>query len=494
MPSHKKRQPLPRKGQQTKPTIVIPPTPSSATAKPSVPSDQPLTRRGSQSSVASPFQTPPTSPSPSSKDLESEALPEEQPQLPLEAQPPEEQPQLPLEAQPPEEQPQLSLEAQPPKELQQPGILQPSVELRAPKRTIANESINANDIMSKDIVAIADLFSAMKNALVTMTNAFDRLGSQTEQMVSLSLDIKAAEQFKRVQTTLDDQISRQKVEIEDLRGTLENKIKDAVQEKIRTQLYDMVKESITQKIEAKVRDELAIQIPEDLREQVLSHRRQILEVKTNLHNSEARRYNASLQSSSNAPLRPLLRPLPTPEQSPAVALTKSTSMDSSLLGSPMSAFPRVPAPTPIKRSTSNLYRGVHVLETVPPTPSPLFPRDLKSLFKLGAGDARALLQQYGLISAVSSPSTERPKHRGLSNVNEEDITSALDSHTEVVDDDEVAAAGYAEDMNKFMAHIGVPFLMIPPPKSKDDQSPALSPTSRRRMLAPLIINAGPSLY
>jgi hypothetical protein len=50
------------------------------------------------------------------------------------------------------------------------------------------------DIASKDIVAIADLFSTMKTALVTMSSAFDRLGGQAEEMVSLSLNIKLQDQ------------------------------------------------------------------------------------------------------------------------------------------------------------------------------------------------------------------------------------------------------------------------------------------------------------
>jgi hypothetical protein len=54
--------------------------------------------------------------------------------------------------------------------------------------------VSVTDIASKDIVAIADLFSTMKTALVTMSSAFDRLGGQAEKMVSLSLDIKLQDQ------------------------------------------------------------------------------------------------------------------------------------------------------------------------------------------------------------------------------------------------------------------------------------------------------------
>lgn len=351
-------------------------------------------------------------------------------------------------------------------------------------QTILNPNISADDIISKDIVAIADIFATMKKTLLVMTNAFDRLGIQSEKFTSLSLDIKAVEQRNQVHKALKDQIMRQKEEIEVLGDHLKTKIKEAVQEKIKAQLHDIVKASIGEKVKEKVDHELSIQVPEDLRQQIVEHRRQILEIKTNLHNSEARRYNACLRSSSTAHLRPLLRPLPTPEQSPTIIVTEVSALNSPVSASVPSI--RAPAPTPIKRSTSNSFNRTHSLETV--SPSPLFPRDLKSLFKLGAEDARILLRQYGLVSGAPSPTTPRPPALGgLASVNENESTSgSSDAHNEAVDD-----ACHVQDMNKFMAHIGVPFLMIPPPKSKELE---LSPTSRRRLLTPLIISATPNIF
>jgi len=351
---------------------------------------------------------------------------------------------------------------------------------------VLEPTISADDIISKDIVAIADMFAMMKKAMLMMTSTFDRFEIQTEKFASLSLDIKAAEQLGHVRKALDDQIARQKVEVEDLGDKLRTKIKEAVQEKIRTQLYDIVRASVGEKVEEKVREELSTQIPEDLRQQIVEHRRQILEVKTDLHNSEARRYNAGLRrSSATTKLRPLLRPLPTPEQSPTIIV-----MEDSALNSPVSALPsiRAPASTPIKRSTSNSFKGAYSFETVvPPTPSPRFPRDLKALFQLGVEEARTLLREYGLASGVSSPVTPRP--RGIPVAGDGEGTSdSADANGELSDE------GHVQDMNKFMAHIGVPFLMIPPPKSQEPQSPTMSPTTRRRMLRPLIISATPNIF
>jgi hypothetical protein len=110
-------------------------------------------KSASQSTLGSPFQTPPTSPSSTAGD------------------PP---PMNLLD--------QTQLESQQPVQAQEQGQPTDSVD------------VSLTDIASKDIVAIADLFSTMKTALVTMSSAFDRLGGQTEKMVSLSLDIKLQDQ------------------------------------------------------------------------------------------------------------------------------------------------------------------------------------------------------------------------------------------------------------------------------------------------------------
>lgn len=68
----------------------------------------------------------------------------------------------------------------------------PSIDL--PPLPPLESTISADDIISKDIVAIADMFATMKKAMLIMTSAFDRFEIQTEKFASLSLDIKAAEQ------------------------------------------------------------------------------------------------------------------------------------------------------------------------------------------------------------------------------------------------------------------------------------------------------------
>ena len=111
---------------------------------------QPSHKGDSQSTLGSPFQTPPTSPSSAIGDL-----------------------------------PLLDQTHREPQKTEQE---QEKVE------PVDSVDLSVTDIASKDIVAIADLFSNMKKALVTMSSAFDSLGGQTEKMVSLTLDIKLQDQ------------------------------------------------------------------------------------------------------------------------------------------------------------------------------------------------------------------------------------------------------------------------------------------------------------
>ncbi|PPQ66311.1 hypothetical protein CVT24_007308 [Panaeolus cyanescens] len=341
----------------------------------------------------------------------------------------------------------------------------------------------AADVASPEILAIADLFATMKKTLLVMTNTFSQLGNQAESMISQCHDIKAAEQLKVIQASLEKQIRKQEEDIANLRSGLQAKIKQAIEDKMKKELYALVRDKVHQQIQEKVSQELARQIPAELPEQVTSHRQQVREVKVTIHNTEARHYNATLRSEKNARLRPLLRPLPTPEQSPVIMISRSSSLDnSSKLPTPLTAYPRAPAPTPIKRTSSNKFRSS--LEPIPSTPSTLFPADLKALFDLGPEDTKRLLRDYGLSSAMT-PTV--PKGKGLPGVQEEDdITNALEGANEVDEHDQLAA--HAKDMNTFMAHIGVPYLMIPPRKDKEQHSVPLSARTKRRMqLTRLII-------
>lgn len=64
------------------------------------------------------------------------------------------------------------------------------------------QSMSASNIASPDLIALAELFAAMKRTLTTLGTTFDSLGKQTEKMASLAPVVKAAEQVSQFPTIL----------------------------------------------------------------------------------------------------------------------------------------------------------------------------------------------------------------------------------------------------------------------------------------------------
>jgi len=216
-----------------------------------------------------------------------------------------------------------------------------------------------------------------------------------------------------------------------------------------------VAEIVEKKIEERVRSQLNSRIPEEIPLQSQDLQRQILEVQAELHNSEARRYHATLRESPfSLPLRPLLRPLATPLQSPS---------------SSRHSIP--PTPTTGDGSTTPTTT-TSTLDDYPLTPSPLFPRDMAALFKLGSDEARMLMKDYGLEGIPEEPDDVQIGG-GTNGTDNPDTPVASPTRRSAEE-----SATRERDLSRFMAHIGVPFRMVPQKSSRKD----------RVQLPPLIIN------
>lgn len=166
--------------------------------------------------------------------------------------------------------------------------------------------------------------------------------------------------------------------------------------------------------------QLLKQVPASLGQEITSHKRQVLQIQTTLHNSyvilyhasitwthicsntsEARRHNALLHIQDGSELlRPLRRPFE--QASPASLL-----------------------PTPNSSPKSSPASALESLE--PPTPSPFFPIDVAHLIDLSPTEARKLVTDYGL-------DLEKPPRAGGPD-------SAFHEKN--------------SNLNRFLAHIGV---------------------------------------
>ncbi|KAF7321561.1 hypothetical protein MKEN_00677100 [Mycena kentingensis (nom. inval.)] len=249
-------------------------------------------------------------------------------------------------------------------------------------------------VLTDELVAVGELVSSMKRVVGVLGSTFNSLDQQTERVATLAPALKANEELKKLRAQFERQLGEQRLRALAIRQLLD----DAVKQTLTAQFKEYIAAALKPQIKDIVAEQLMLQIPDHLRQKIKSHKRQILEVQCSLHNSAARQYNAGLGPDSlTDPLRPLLRPLPSAEQSPM--LTTS---------------PAKPALVP------------DTLEE--PTPSPLFPTTLQSLFALKSEEAETLVKEYGLEDQpVPVTPLEESTHGHERNLN----------------------------INKFMAHIGV---------------------------------------
>ncbi|KAG6900993.1 hypothetical protein C0995_002701, partial [Termitomyces sp. Mi166 len=299
-----------------------------------------------------------------------------------------------------------------------------------------------------DILALAELFATLKRAVSCLYATFDELGDQTRKLAHLAPVMQVDHQIENARLVLEQQITSHQKSMQEVKQILEEAVCESMVERLKAQIYETISDIVAKEVQSRVQQELFKQIPERLIGQVQGHTRGILEVHAVLCNSEARCHNASLRSPcmDAEPLHPLLRPLPSALQSPVYILKRSFTANNSKVATPIMMTPFSVVPTPI-------LGGKHAFELVPPTPSSPFPRDIG----LGPGAAKQLLTGHGLetpANAVPSPNSDQIEVKANIGLNTPDASPTLESTTR------------EEDINKFMNHIGLPFLMIPVPKSK----------------------------
>lgn len=236
-----------------------------------------------------------------------------------------------------------------------------------PRQSIAN----GNAVQSPDVAGLEQLRQTMQATLGALGTTFDYLGEQTARVAALGPAVEASHQIHQLRRQVHAQDRKQEERMQEIKSLLQDVLKEQIAEHLRAHVFEMIREKIEEYVADKVRDQLQKQIPDTLRQQVKEHRKHLAEVKRCLHNSEARRANATLRNHGSAIREPL-----------------------------------------------------HSLLMTDGNISELWPADLAQLFGYSNDTAKRLLDDYELTYASDDP-TERM-------------------------------------LNKFMAHIGVGFQMVPP--------------------------------
>ncbi|KAK7444265.1 hypothetical protein VKT23_015275 [Stygiomarasmius scandens] len=243
--------------------------------------------------------------------------------------------------------------------------------------------------LSPDAQAMAGLLENMKRTLRAMQTAVSVLGRQTEKVAVLAPAIKANQELAHLREIMEKRTQEQAEEVAKLQQRLEEEVKEAIKGKLKDRAMEMLKEAVSKKVHERVQTQLNTKIPPELRHQVKSHRRQVLEIKTNIHNINARSFNSSLRSTTDT-LRPLLRPLSSAEQ------TTPHSSDS---------------------SDSDA--------TIAPTPSDKFPTTLGELWSLSASQAKQLVADYGLSKSTTPSTSPKSSKKTPSTAREDDINKLM---------------------------------------------------------------------
>jgi len=166
-------------------------------------------------------------------------------------------------------------------------------------------------------------------------------------------------------------------------------------------------------------------------------------------------------------LRPLLRPLPTPAQSPVYVVKRAFPASDSTGGSPISAFPTVPVPTPVVTSaTFTIPQKNQIFSFIPPIPSPLFPVDLRSFSSFGPNAARRLVfKGYGIEDEHSELLSDSNDHSKAysGRVVKTSPASGPETTRTLLRSPKIANSREPE-IDRFMDRVEVAILMVPAPK------------------------------
>ncbi|EJD40258.1 hypothetical protein AURDEDRAFT_115906 [Auricularia subglabra TFB-10046 SS5] len=222
-----------------------------------------------------------------------------------------------------------------------------------------------------DLEAIHELLGTMRETLSALGTTFDHLGEQTARVARLGPAIDTAHQINQLRRQLQRQEAKQEERMREVEVLLRDVLKSQIAEHLSGAVRNMVRDGIQKRVKERVAEELSKQVPAQLKDQLAEHKKQLEDVRHGLFNSEARRANALLRS-------------------------------------------------------SHLTEPLHPLLTPGGAPSPIFPKDLATLFGATTSTARALLKEHGLPDPREDETRERM-------------------------------------LNRFMSHIGVAFQMVPAP-------------------------------
>ncbi|KAF8601610.1 hypothetical protein BDV93DRAFT_524569 [Ceratobasidium sp. AG-I] len=165
----------------------------------------------------------------------------------------------------------------------------------------------APSVPNPEVEHVREVLATMKQTLASLGMNFDALGDQTAKVATLPSGMETNQEILAVQRHMSRQRRKQDENIEEIKKLLREVAQEQIVEHLRKTVADQVMEIIDEFVEEEVQRNLDEIIPLELQRQVDDQKRQLEDVRRNLHNSEARRANALLRSTHMTdPLHKLL--------------------------------------------------------------------------------------------------------------------------------------------------------------------------------------------
>lgn len=184
-----------------------------------------------------------------------------------------------------------------------------SLGVNNPHGSPTHSATSLSVVQEPDLTELVAAVETMKQTLSALVGTFNNLGEQTARVASLKPQIDTTHQVKHIRQKLKAHEQKQETQIEELRTHLSGALKDQIAEQLRSELKKIIEVEVQLQVRDEVTRQLVIATPGILEKASREHRRQILEIRKNLHNSESRRANSLLKSNNLFdPLHPLLRP------------------------------------------------------------------------------------------------------------------------------------------------------------------------------------------
>ncbi|KAJ1305875.1 hypothetical protein OPQ81_010597 [Rhizoctonia solani] len=248
----------------------------------------------------------------------------------------------------------------------------PAFSVAETTRAVGSSNKQGRSSSGYNIPDQASINNLVNGFTATLDSNLKALALHAKEVDALGPPPDSAAQIHKLRLQLRAQDKKQEARIADIKHIVKDVLKEQIAEHMRPQIQEQIRLELRQQIRAAVQEQISEHLPVSLQDQAEESKRQLIEVRNSLLNSEARRSNATL---------------------------RSTNLDDPL--------------APVVKANGE--------------ESALAPQTLRQLFSYDSAQARALVRDYGL--------------------REHDVRE--------------------RNLNRFMAHIGVQFNLIPIPVMVD---------------------------